>query len=346
MCHQSIVAEDNSMKENIVLITPEIGRDKGGIQNWMYYLSVLLSLEKYKIFVYAYREDNFLSSILPIVKSRIFFLATWKMSFFMGSGLMNSKNKIFIFVLGNEILNLNYFQKKWLWFLVHRSNTYFISVSKASAEIFYQKTGRKVDMVQYPFMKIADSVPKRREVGYPRFLTVTRLVKRKNIHNTILALYKLKERGLDFSYTIAGSGSERKSLEELVNKLSMQEEIKILGSVTEEKKYELYSASDYFLLPSIFDQENGSIEGYGIVYIEANSYGLPALGGNTGGMTEAVEDGITGYQCDGTVDDIEQKIKKMLTTQFNSSALYKYARKHDYLHQKYFLQFIDKSLRE
>jgi glycosyltransferase involved in cell wall biosynthesis len=332
------------MKEKIVLITPEIGRDKGGIQNWMHYLALLLSLEKYKTFVYAYKEDNFFSSFLPIFKNRIFFLATWKMSFFIGLGLINSRNKIFVFVLGNEILNLNYFQKKWLMLLSHRSNTYFISVSKASAEIFYHEIGRKVDIVQYPFMEIADSTPKKREVKCLRFLTITRLVKRKNIHKTILALHKLKEDGLDFTYTIAGSGNEQKNLEKLVKKLSMQDEIKILGAVGEEEKNELYSTSDYFLLPSIFDQKNGSIEGYGIVYIEANSYALPVLSGNTGGMIEAVKDNITGYQCDGTVGDIAQKIKKMLNTQFNSSALYAHAQEHDYLKQKQFLHFIEKSL--
>ncbi len=68
------------------------------------------------------------------------------------------------------------------------------------------------------------------------------------------------------------------------------------------------------------------------------------ISGNTGGMIEAVKDGVTGYQCDGTVEDIAQKIRKMLTISFDSSALYAYAQKHDYLKQKQFLNFIEKSL--
>jgi len=43
-------------------------------------------------------------------------------------------------------------------------------------------------------------------VGELHFLTLTRLIKRKNIANVLKSLKILKERGLKFHYTIAGKG--------------------------------------------------------------------------------------------------------------------------------------------
>ena len=37
-----------------------------------------------------------------------------------------------------------------------------------------------------------------------------------------------------------------------------------------------------------------SVEGFGLVYLEAGAYGLPALAYDTGGVSDAVHDGATG----------------------------------------------------
>ena len=46
-------------------------------------------------------------------------------------------------------------------------------------------------------------------------------------------------------------------------------------------------------------REGASGEGFGLVYLEAAWYGLPALAGREGGGAEAVLDGTTGLLCDG-----------------------------------------------
>jgi len=82
-----------------------------------------------------------------------------------------------------------------------------------------------------------------------------------------------------------------------------------------------------------------SIEGYGIVFIEANSYGVPVISGNTGGMKEAVINSVTGYHCNGTVLDIVDKILLAIETPFNINLIYKHALKHDYRNQLDFYIF-------
>jgi phosphatidylinositol alpha-1,6-mannosyltransferase len=69
------------------------------------------------------------------------------------------------------------------------------------------------------------------------------------------------------------------------------------GAVPAEALPRYYAASDIFLLPNRIDA--GDVEGFGIVFLEAAASALPTVGGNNGGVPEAVEDGTTGYLVDG-----------------------------------------------
>ena len=42
-----------------------------------------------------------------------------------------------------------------------------------------------------------------------------------------------------------------------------------------------------------------SVEGFGIVYIEAGQYGVPSIGGKDGGASDAINHNKTGLICDG-----------------------------------------------
>lgn len=332
--------------KQVLIITPEFGKDKGGIQNWMYFVQKLLHFRGWKTEVYAYKEDRISDKIGLLLTSKVYFLATWKMSFFIFPVVLLSKRNFFIFVHGNDILCLNIFQKKWIRYLCGKSGVHFIANSKAVATLFDKEVTCKVDFVQPPFMEIPDHHPKIKQEQSCVFLTISRLVKRKNIHRVIQALHRLKKEGVDFHYYIAGNGEAKKDIISLVKNLSMENEIEVLGRVSEDQKRILYKRSNYFLLPSVYDEADGSIEGYGIVFIEANSYGLPVLSGNTGGMVEAVIDRVSGLHCDGSVDDIVGKIKKMIKIHFDGEDIYQHAKKHDFRAQQPFMNFIEKKIDE
>lgn len=59
------------------------------------------------------------------------------------------------------------------------------------------------------------------------------------------------------------------------------------SEIDSKKMDKLYREADVFILPS-------SIEGFGIAYVEAASYGLPSLGFNTTGVRTAVQNGVSG----------------------------------------------------
>ena len=60
-----------------------------------------------------------------------------------------------------------------------------------------------------------------------------------------------------------------------------------------------------------------SIEGFGISFIEAASYGIPSIGGIFGGESDAIVNGKTGYLCDG--NDLTAIYETLLKTLDNNN---------------------------
>ena len=89
-----------------------------------------------------------------------------------------------------------------------------------------------------------------------------------------------------------------KNLESLKNELGLGNEVLLLKGSTELLKVALLEQSDLFLMPSVFYKK--SVEGFGISFIEAASYGTGSIGGKDGGASDAIQDGISGYLCDGS----------------------------------------------
>jgi len=125
-------------------------------------------------------------------------------------------------------------------------------------------------------------------------LTLSRLVPRKGIDTVLQTLPKLLNEFPHLRYHIAGSGPERARLEQIVQDLKITYAVKFLGRIPERNLVSVYQNADIFVMPSREVAEVGSIEGFGIVYLEANACGLPVIASNSGGAIEAVRDGETG----------------------------------------------------
>ena len=67
-------------------------------------------------------------------------------------------------------------------------------------------------------------------------------------------------------------------------------------------------------MPSVVYKK--SVEGFGITFIEAASYGKPSIGGVYGGEADAIIDGKTGYLCDG--NDLNSIYETVIKT-FNNN---------------------------
>ena len=132
-------------------------------------------------------------------------------------------------------------------------------------------------------------------------LSVGRLQRRKGHDVAIQAVARLRERMPRLRYVIAGDGEERPRLERMVAELGLEGRVFFAGVVTDTDLPSYYAACDVFLLPNRVD--HGDIEGFGIVFLEAAAAGRPVIGGDSGGVPEAVEGNVTGLLIDGASVD-------------------------------------------
>jgi phosphatidylinositol alpha-1,6-mannosyltransferase len=133
-----------------------------------------------------------------------------------------------------------------------------------------------------------------RRTGKLRLLTVARLVERKGIDTVLQALPEIARRHPSVRYAIAGAGADRARLEALVAQLGLGERVDWLGYVSHDALAALYASADLFVLPSRSIPEQGDIEGFGLVLLEAQAAGTPVIAARSGGMPDAVQDGVTG----------------------------------------------------
>ena len=131
----------------------------------------------------------------------------------------------------------------------------------------------------------------------PKLITVSRLDGRKSHQNILMTIKNLLPRFPKLKYVSIGDGDERKNLEKLKKELKLDNNVKLIFSSTEQEKVALLEQSDVFVMPSVVYKK--SVEGFGITYIEAASYGTPSIGGIYGGEGDAIKSGQTGYLCNG-----------------------------------------------
>jgi D-inositol-3-phosphate glycosyltransferase len=82
-------------------------------------------------------------------------------------------------------------------------------------------------------------------------------------------------------------GGERRRLEERVKDTPIFERVSFLGAIPHEQLGEYYALADVCVVPSL-------TESFGLVALEAQAHGTPVVAAAVGGLTEIVEDEVTG----------------------------------------------------
>ena len=168
-----------------------------------------------------------------------------------------------------------------------------------------------VDSVKELNKKTLDKVESILKVKNPRLITVSRFDKRKNHEKIIMALRNLKQIYPDIVYICVGYGEEEENIKKLVKELELEAQVMFFKDISNDLKNALVSKSNIFVMPSIIYKK--SVEGFGIAYVEAAQYGVPAIGGKDGGAADAIDHEKTGLICDGnSLDDIYSSINSML----------------------------------
>jgi glycosyltransferase involved in cell wall biosynthesis len=136
-------------------------------------------------------------------------------------------------------------------------------------------------------------------------LFVGRLYHRKGLETLLTSIPPVLKEFINVHFVISGTGFKKKeeSLKNLAKELNIQDHVKFLGYVLDEKLPELYSASDIFVLPAIY-------ENFPFAILEAQSTALPVISTNVGGIPEFLVDNENGFVIEPR--DPEQLTQKVL----------------------------------
>ena len=104
------------------------------------------------------------------------------------------------------------------------------------------------------------------------------------------------ERGFkSIKMTMIGHGELRGKVENLINNFKLQEHVKLLGALSQERVVEEMNNAHIFLLPGVFERKTGRAETQGLVIQEAQAMELPVIVSDVGGMKYGLLDGVSGF---------------------------------------------------
>jgi phosphatidylinositol alpha-1,6-mannosyltransferase len=166
------------------------------------------------------------------------------------------------------------------------------------------------------FRPDVDGAAIRRRLGAerdPLLLSVGRLQRRKGHDVAIRALAALAPRLPSLRYAVVGTGEEQDSLRRLAEECGVADRVHFEGAVSDADLPAYYAACDVFVLPN--RKEGEDIEGFGIVFLEAQASARPVIAGRSGGAPEAVSDGETGLLVAGEdVGELARAVEQLISS--------------------------------
>ena len=124
-------------------------------------------------------------------------------------------------------------------------------------------------------------------------LAVGRLVEKKGYRVLVDALAAVAAQGREFSCEIVGSGAGEAELREQINRLGLDDVVKLVGACTHQQAAEHYRRADVFVQASVV-LGNGDRDGVPNSLLEAMASGLPVVASDVAGIPEVIADQGTG----------------------------------------------------
>lgn len=127
----------------------------------------------------------------------------------------------------------------------------------------------------------------------PHILAVGRLVAKKGFNVLLDALAILKQRGVSAYCTLVGDGTLREALEAQIERLGIQDMIRMVGPMPQPNIIQLVSQAQMMVAPCVIS-EDGDRDGLPTVLLESMALGTPVISTQVAGIPELVQDEVTG----------------------------------------------------
>ncbi len=182
--------------------------------------------------------------------------------------------------------NLDYLQQ---WYpKVDGFHSVSNAISKTGDQIYHSES--KIDKVVYSgfdFNELCfNSNYKKQNVL--QILSVGRPHWIKGYDDALKACSILKQKGIDFHYTIVGASKNNEEILYLINCLGLESHIQLIDKIAQDEVYHYMNKSNVLIFPSI-------MEGLPNVVVEAMALGLPVISTKCGGVIELIEHEKTGW---------------------------------------------------
>jgi glycosyltransferase involved in cell wall biosynthesis len=126
-----------------------------------------------------------------------------------------------------------------------------------------------------------------------RITTIADFREKKGLNYVIDALYILKQRGLNFTYTLIGEGPEKKKLQKRIQELGLEENIELSGLMPHRNIIKKMRETDIFVLAPVIAR-NGDRDALPDSIIESMAIGVPVVASTSGAIPEMIENEETG----------------------------------------------------
>jgi len=184
---------------------------------------------------------------------------------------------------------------KWIWrntdalIRVNKLDIDMIQNFEPTLKVYYIPNGytpRRLPHIEKEYARKQINVPLNKKVLF----SLGRLLDYKGHKYLIKAMSIVGKERDDVMCFIGGSGPLRTKLQEQIDRLGLQDHVKLLGFVPDDQLALWMNAADIFVLPSLS-------EGNPTVMFEALGVGLPFVGTTVGGIPEIITSKDYGLLC-------------------------------------------------
>lgn len=127
----------------------------------------------------------------------------------------------------------------------------------------------------------------------PTILAIGRLVEKKGFDVLLRSCAVLRDRAIAFRLLIVGDGPQAQRLRRSVVREGLAERVVLTGWMRQVHLRQIMGTATALAVPSVVARD-GDQDGIPNVVLEAAACGVPVVASRLPGMTEAVEDGVTG----------------------------------------------------
>ncbi|MFV0392889.1 MAG: PssD/Cps14F family polysaccharide biosynthesis glycosyltransferase [Coprobacillaceae bacterium] len=202
-----------------------------------------------------------------------------------------------------------------------------------SSEALYRYYNERITGPKCMYVPLAiDDIPKDKASLNTNQITVMGRLSKEKAYDDMLNVFKIVlEKNSKAILNIVGDGEERESLKKLASDLQIENQVVFHGNLTGEEKEQVLLNTSVFVTSSHY-------ESFGLVLLEAMSYGIPCVSFTSAeGSLEIIDTNINGYLIEGRdYNEMVNKISVLLekTTKTMQNNAIKKARLYTYKNVK------------